>query len=926
MKKMSILTFLFTIIIAAPEYRKITLENELRVILVSDTQYNKSAASMNVLAGSLSDPEEYQGLAHFLEHMLFLGTEKYPDVEGYSSYLQSNGGYSNAYTAEDHTNYHYEVYHNAFEGALDRFSQFFISPLFSAKYTEREMNAVNSEYQKNLEQDYWRMRQVKRNLYNPDHPSNHFEIGTLETLSKVNREVLLDFHGKFYSANMMSLSILSNLELDELEKLARQYFSDVKNHNTQKIEYPSNYLEEKDVLRLLKVEPVKDVKRLVLEFPTPAFYTSYLTKPENLLAYLIGHEGDGSLIGLLKSQGLATGIGGWGSSATYDYGSLNIWVELTSEGFNRYNEVLTACFSYVEMLKESGYQSFIYNESKVLAELEEKYSDKGEGTGVAVEMANSLAFYPMEDAERVKYLYAKENPDLYTKFLSYIRPNNMLATLSGQGIETTEVEKWYSAKYSYTEINDEFYQSLFAPKKFDELKLPSANQFMPTSTDIKLVKNASENAKMLKDTRGMKLYHSRDLEFNRPKASLNYKVRFPEKIVSLENAVLMDLYIASLNETLNEVGYPAYLAGMEFSIQNDSEGILISVAGYDSALESLMDVIIDALNNITLDEKRFSVIMDSQIRALENKSLDAAYVLARREVASITKKIFYSPEEKRSVIESFSLEDVKNFPKTIYKGIFLQGLVHGNISEKDALRISTKLRNALGYRSINESDFYSQERLQLISGEKIANQVKSKVNNSSYVSMFDIGGNTPKDRVMALMIDTFIGQPYSMELRTNQQLGYIVAGGAYARDDYSGMYFIIQSDGYPADEVEERSLAFLSDISTLLGEVTEEDFNTYKSAVHEQINEKSTSISEEAKVRFTRAFELDNNHDRDALSLAALEALTMDEMKYVLSHAIDGPTRQSVTVLLYAAQHEMPTKMNTSFEDLLKWKKTRIFQ
>ena len=163
---------------------------------------------------------------------------------------------------------------------------------------------------------------------------------------------------------------------------------------------------------------------------------------------------------------------------------------------------------------------------------------------------------------------------------------------------------------------------------------------MPTSTDIKLVKNASENAKMLKDTRGMKLYHSRDLEFNRPKASLNYKVRFPEKIVSLENAVLMDLYIASLNETLNEVGYPAYLAGMEFSIQNDSEGILISVAGYDSALESLMDVIIDALNNITLDEKRFSVIMDSQIRALENKSLDAAYVLARREVASITKKIF----------------------------------------------------------------------------------------------------------------------------------------------------------------------------------------------------------------------------------------------------------------------------------------------
>ena len=926
MKKMLISIMLITFIIAAPEYRKITLENELKVILVSDKQYNKSAASMNILAGSLSDPEEYQGLAHFLEHMLFLGTEKYPDVEEYSSYLQSNGGYSNAYTAEDHTNYHYEVYHDAFEGALDRFSQFFISPLFSPKYTEREMNAVNSEYQKNLEQDYWRMRQVKRNLYNPEHPSNHFEIGTLETLSKVDRNVLLDFHGKYYSANMMSLSILSNLDLDELEKLARQYFSDVKNHNTQKIEYPLNYLEEKDALRLLKVEPVKDVKRLVLEFPTPAFYTSYLTKPENLLAYLIGHEGEGSLVALLKSQGLATGIGGWGSSATYDYGSLNIWVELTSEGFDRYKEVLTACFSYVEMLKESGYQSFIYNESKILAELEEKYSDKGEGTGVAVEMANNLAFYPMEDAERVKYLYAEENPELYTEFLSYIRPNNMLATLSGQGIETTEVEKWYSAKYSYTETNDEFYKSLFSPEKFDDLKLPSANQFMPTSTDIKAIKNKSENATTLRDTRGMKVYHSRDLEFNRPKASLNYKVRFPEKIISLENAVLMDLYIASVNEALNEVGYPAYLAGMKYLVRNDSEGILISAGGYDSALESLMDVIIDALSNITLDEKRFSVIMDSQIRGLENQSLDAAYKIARREAASMTKKIFYSPEEKRSVIEFFSLEDVKAFPETIYKGIFLQGLAHGNISEKDALRISTKLRNALGYRSIRESDFYNQERLQLAPGEKIVNQVTSKVNNSSYVSMFDIGGNTPKDRVMAMMIDTFIGQPYNMELRTNQQLGYIVAGGAFARDDYSGMYFIIQSDGYSADVVEERSLTFLSGIHNLLNDITAEEFSTYKSAVRERINEKSTSISEEAKTRFSRAFELNNNHERDAQSLAELEIMTIDDMKSILSYVVDDATRQSVTVLLYAAQHQMPHEANTSFEDLIEWKKTRIFQ
>ena len=129
-----------------------------------------------------------------------------------------------------------------------------------------------------------------------------------------------------------------------------------------------------------------------------------------------------------------------------------------------------------------------------------------------------------------------------------------------------------------------------------------------------------------------------------------------------------------------------------------------------------------------------------------------------------------------------------------------------------------------------------------------------------------------------------------------------------------------------ADVVEERSLTFLSGIHNLLNDITAEEFSTYKSAVRERINEKSTSISEEAKTRFSRAFELNNNHERDAQSLAELEIMTIDDMKSILSYVVDDATRKSVTVLLYAAQHQMPHEVNTSFEDLIEWKNTRIFQ
>ena len=119
--------------------RHFILENGLKVLLVSDPKFNKSAASLEVQVGSLMDPEDRQGLSHFLEHMLFLGTEKFPDVEEFPRYLERHGGYANAFTAEDRSNYYLEVQHDAFEGAMDRFSRFFIDPLFSSEYIQKEI-------------------------------------------------------------------------------------------------------------------------------------------------------------------------------------------------------------------------------------------------------------------------------------------------------------------------------------------------------------------------------------------------------------------------------------------------------------------------------------------------------------------------------------------------------------------------------------------------------------------------------------------------------------------------------------------------------------------------------------------------------------------------------------------------------------------
>lgn len=134
--------------------------------------------------------------------MLFLGTSKFPgewsitwnacklfiapallaDENEYSKYVQAHGGFLNAYTSTDHTNYHFDVapehlnvnayviydralnhsLHLLLQGALDRFAQFFLAPLFTESATEREVNAVDSENANNLKSDMWRLLQLER--------------------------------------------------------------------------------------------------------------------------------------------------------------------------------------------------------------------------------------------------------------------------------------------------------------------------------------------------------------------------------------------------------------------------------------------------------------------------------------------------------------------------------------------------------------------------------------------------------------------------------------------------------------------------------------------------------------------------------------------------------------------------------------------
>jgi insulysin len=127
------------------------------------------------------------GLAHFCEHLLFMGSAQFPQENAYSEFIHAHGGSTNAWTAASNTNYFFSIGADHLSGALQRFAGFFHSPLFEATCTTRELKAVNSEHKKNAQSDTWRMFQVSKSLSRPGHPYTKFGSGNLHSLTIAGR-------------------------------------------------------------------------------------------------------------------------------------------------------------------------------------------------------------------------------------------------------------------------------------------------------------------------------------------------------------------------------------------------------------------------------------------------------------------------------------------------------------------------------------------------------------------------------------------------------------------------------------------------------------------------------------------------------------------------------------------------------------------
>ena len=964
------------------QYRRFLLPNQMKVILISDPTMQRSASSLTVAVGSMSDPKERFGLAHFLEHMLFLGTEKYPDEGSYQKFVSTHDGFSNAYTADDRTNYHFEVDPDYFEEGLDRFSQFFLAPLFNQELVERELKAVNSEHSKNIPNDFRRIRQVKRKAYEAGHPARHFATGTLETLENVTRGELLTFYKKHYSSNRMMLAVAGPQDLDTLQAWVVPRFDLVKNRSLSEIRVSTKFMKRDPRFRLMRVKTVKDTRSLTLMFPLSRTLHYYKSQPLGMLGFLLGHEGKGSLLSLLKQENLATGLSAGGGDSNKSFSSFDVNIQLTPKGLQNYSIVIQRVFQYLRLLRKTGLPRTVFEEVKRMSEVDYRFAEKPEGTTLVNVFSTLMMYYPLRTVEIDPYLITEFKPRIFDSMLYSLIPENMLAILAAREVKTTEKEEYYGVEYSLTYSNPKWVIKWRNSKTHSALNLPEANPFLPeglevlafqgtvklthqsivglqqeglsagvlkrfersqgklwkswdellTSADIPpkavyagalrelLRKHALGNPIIIQDDEFGKIWFQQDFRFETPKAHLMLRINSPHVYSSPRNAVLSQLYTDAIREGLNEFGYPVRLAGMEYGINVDKNGINLTFSGYSDRIQELVKTVASRLKTITIDKKTFNNLKEVRLRRYQNFYFQQPYHQAFyfRSLLLEGKKFSIMDYEKE--IKKIRLDQVKKFAKKLFDQLYIEGFVYGNLRVKPVRDAVKVLREKLGGKTLPEGKRFLASVRQVSQGKSHTFTRKMQVENSALVTDVQIGQHSPKLQVALMVIDNIMQPQFYNELRTSQQLGYIVNSGMTILEKTLGLIFIIQSGEYNVEILEKRMEAFLEKFYKSLDNLTDEELDKIKKSVLHSKLQKSTSVTGEAGRLFTLAFERNAKFDENSKEITALERLTLADIQNVVRSYLLPSKQRKLILRMSGRDHDAGMSAGVKILSIAKFK------
>lgn len=879
---------------------KIRLNNGLEALLISDPSLSSGGAALAVQAGSWDAPEDAAGLPHFIEHMLFLGSEGYPNEQGFSLFIDQHGGQKNAYTSDLFTSYFFTVDACALHDALDRFADLFRAPLFNAGSLERERLAIDQEHAKNQGNEGRRAFFVQKELSLQSHPNHIFSTGNKSTLANVTALQLKEWWQTHYSAENMRLIVYAPDTLDILADSVANAFNKI----------PAPMLADKPTLpspfqahlakNIVYIEPIQPTMQLQIHWELPEMLSGPSSGAAELAALLSSPEA-GSLTDLLQSAGLANSVSGYCSELSFTTKSFSLEISLTSEGVRKVNDVITTVFQALAFYKRESVPQATIDSLRRTALLRLRYETYGGDLSQKLsEIANVLPFEAMEHFPALsKQPYRAQAVDIQqlAKSLTLGRSHFLLiAPTDLTGVSPTDIEQWLGARYAVRPLSKYIQNIADILAPHPNMKHSQPNPYLPTDEDLRLQFSEENNpaGEFLADDEAMKIFWQGDGKLKLPYEVWQFEIHSPFlKKSDVRTSVLADLYTDAVHTALYTSSTLAQMAGNSRIFKRCGTALCLRVSGYSSIAQTLLTELIEALIHSAPTLEEFQQMQRNLLTRYCYATKSSSLTHTLYTFSLLAHKTMATLEEKKKAVMAISYNEFLAFKKHLFANRYIQGSIYGNIPRKEADTFLQKLSHLL------PGNAYRSERDESDTKQSVPFSLKKSENDNSdslYIwNHQDSIGNAlllliqePEEfsdaatYVQLELAMRAIQSPYFHALRTKQQTAYLVDSTTMeAGNDAVLGAFMIQSNSYEPQELLERTEAFLEDFLAKMEKgivFTEEEFFSIRHALIAQIKEAPRDADSAADYIHTAQFSYGGDMHWQQAQITALEELSYEQI------------------------------------------------
>jgi insulysin len=1008
-------------------------KNGLRCLLIEDVKADKSAAAMAVGVGQMQDGA-LPGLAHLtgpsfccllfrcfvvscgcdspemhsnsliylfftfdclyalgLEHLLFMGTTKFPDENGFDKYLSAAGGHSvrprvhgdgyycgrgkglrssvsqrlsltrsrlslaqkqNAYTNLETTVYYCDCQQGgpALDGALDRFASFFVCPLLAEGSVKREIQAVDSEHAKNVTSDHWRLDYLSRTMLGrmiqpnnkeasdvlkEQHPYASFGSGNRESLeahdvASLSRAVR-EFWQTYYRAGNMTLAVLGN-NMADLKRMVELYFSDVPgdddDDSTMSSSRPAPLPALSPPLPLrVDVVPIREHITVELQWPMREIQTLYRSKPSRFVSHLLGHEGPGSLLACLRERHWAQELGADDvSKSCRNFSVFSLELELTQAGLENLHQVIALVFRYIELLRDIP--QWVHDELKAASDMQFRFLSDRPPSDTVSTLVDSMQQYPPHLVLAGPYkLFVDQHPkDDINEIVQYLTPANVLVIVAAQGVETDQVDRWYGTCYKEVPI-DEAVLELWKSPPADAaalLRLPDQNDMLPTSFDLVAPGEpfASDPLpRCLVDTPTCRLWYKPDTAFSQPKVNILILLRTTAAYMESPLAsVLSTLWVECLQEHAKDFSYAASMAGLHCDFAPSRAGLELDVSGYSHKASILVERIVSAID--TLPNFLTSDVLERIVEKTRNQF--SAFLVAQPYQHAIYATDLcledrkWPMQDRMVALDDVTLDDLLHFSSHILQRLNVELLVHGNVTGAEARNISKLLVERWAPQPPLQLPVQRVVNLESSCSVYKFRGWNEHDTNSCVVNVYQIGPVSTRSNAILSVVQHLLREPAFNQLRTEEQLGYIVHTAIKTNgDNIKSWICLVQSDSFDPLHVDLRIEAFLDGFRSTLAAMSEEEFASNVDSVCQNLLEKNKNLGEESSKHWSVISNQTYRFQRLQEIAAEARGLELNDVlrffdRYLLAQS---PFRRKLSVQVFGKNHQDSLETDASPSD-----------